>query len=156
MPRHQNQVNFNNYTKTKSISPHTQKPSTFWSLHWNKAMFDPPHTLSHVWSQHQTQVIFDPRTKQSQFRSPLKNKSISIPIRNQFIFNLEDSKQAIFDHLTETKSIPIPTLTSSHVRSSSMKSSQFRPPTQTRFNTHTKTKLVSASIQKPSSIRSPA
>ena len=78
--RHQKQVNFDTYAKTKYFSTPTLKPSKFRSLHWNQVTFDPPHS----------QVNFDPYTKTKSFSTPpkkqvnsdprTKNKSILIPI----------------------------------------------------------------------------
>ena len=51
----------------------------------------------------------------------------------------------------------IPKLKSSHVRSPTLKSSQYRPPRQNHvnLNAHTKTKRFAARIPKPSQFRPP-
>ena len=64
-------------------------------------------------------------------------------------------KPGRFDPQTQSKSIPIPKLKSRHVRSLTLKSSQYRPPRQNQVNldAHTKTKRFAARIQKPRQFR---
>ena len=105
MPRHQNQVNVDPYTKTKSFPTPTLKPSQFRSLLWYQVKFDP----------HINQVNFDPNTKKMSFSAPTQKPS---QIRSPH------KKQVNFDPHTKTKLISIQKLKPSH----------FRPPRQNQVN----------------------
>ena len=66
--------------------------------------------------------------------------------QNPSQFRSRYKNQVVFDPQTHNKSIPIPKLKSSQVRSPTLKSSQYRPArrNQVSLDAHTKTKRLSA------------
>ena len=116
-------VNFDPDTKTKSFSTPTLKPNKFRSLHWNQVKFDRPH-----WNRvnfdhpHKNQVSFDVYTITKRFAARIQTKSIRPPKQNPSqSITLKTCQfrpvHSISTPRTKHKSISIPTLKPSQIRS---------------------------------------
>ena len=117
-PTHENQVHFDPYHQIKSsLIPHKTKSISIQTQ-------NPPH-------------IRPPFKKTSLFRSP---HSISIPMPKPSDIRPAYQTHVIFDAHTKTKSVPIPTPKSIQVRTRTIKSSHFRPPTQQNVKFYANTK----------------
>ena len=108
--------------ENKSTSIPTPKPSQFRSLHQNQVNFDPPR---------ESQVNFAPNTDVKSLSIPtLTQVNFDAPGHKTKLISIQTLNQVIFDPHTTTEFIPILKLKSSWIRSSTLKSSPCRPPTQ--------------------------
>ena len=135
-PRHQSQVDFDSYAKTKSFSTPT-KTKSIQIPELNPVKFDPPN---------KNQIDFDPITEftstsmptlyEADFEAPKQKPRYFNPYARNKSFSTATQNQAVSNLYTEMTSIPIP-----HTEIKSMSP------------TFTKTKSISMLALKPSDIR---
>ena len=157
------QLNFDHPRKTKSIDHHTKskpflvrtpRPSNYRSIPQNQVISARTGKWSQFWRRHENnqfralrenQVKFDTVHKKEGNVDPIaKNKSIRSPLKYRLDFDASTQKltttptlkQGNFDQHIKSKSVQINTL----------KSSQFRPPTQEPHQFHPYTEMKSRVI----------
>ena len=111
-------VNFGPYTKTKSTSaPHT-RPSQFPPQHWSRVIFHPHSKNKSILraARHENQSNFDPYYKPIHFRPPPKTKSVLIPTLTSSQLPPPPLKSRLFRPPTQQRVISMPTLKPCHFR----------------------------------------
>ena len=163
MLRHKKPINFDPNTKTKSFKIPTKWQRQLQSLRWNQVKFDPSwwnqlnYDRQHIKlvqfdPPYKNRVNFDPLLKSSQFRSPLYIQVNLYASTQTRLISIQILKQSHFDPHKKAKSIPSLTWNQVKFDPPYWNQANFDHPhkNEVNFDAHTKTKRLSAGMQKPS------